>query len=63
MYLNKKQLDDILHKTFLLSWGEGRTWYDKRYTDLEMRQLEDRIKSFAIAELKKINRTKGEQNV
>lgn len=53
MYLNKKQLDHILHCTFLLSWGEGRTWYDKKYTDLEMKQLEDRIKSFAIAELKK----------
>ena len=53
MYLNKKQLDYILHCTFLLSWGEGRTWYDKKYTELEMKQLEDRIKSFAIAELKK----------
>ena len=60
MYLNKKQLDHILHCTFLLSWGEGRTWYDKKYTDLEMRQLEDRIKSFAIAELKKIDTAKGE---
>lgn len=59
MYLNKKQLDHILHCTFLLSWGEGRTWYDKKYTDLEMRQLEDRIKSFAIAELKKSTEPKG----
>ena len=53
MYLNKKQLDELLHHVILLAWTEGRTWYDKTFTTLETRQLENRIKSFALSRIKK----------
>ena len=60
MYLNKKQLDNLLHKCFLLSFGEGRAWYNKQFTSGEMSQLENRIFSFVKNELKKeIKESKG----
>lgn len=49
MYMNKKQLDNLLHRMFVITWCESRNWAGRRFTDLEMRETEDRIKTFVLS--------------
>lgn len=53
MYLNKKQMDKLLHQIFVITWCESRNWADKRLTDKEMYETENRIKSFVLNNYKK----------
>lgn len=53
MYLNKKQMNDLLHEMFVITWCESRNWAGKRLTDTEMYETENRIKSFVLNNNKK----------
>lgn len=49
MYMNKKQLNDLLHRIFLITWCESRNWAGRKFTDKEMYETEERIKTFVLA--------------
>lgn len=48
MYMNKKQIDELLHEMFVITWCESRNWAGKRLTDIEMYETENRIKTFVL---------------
>lgn len=53
MYLNKKQMNDLLHEMFVITWCESRNWATKRLTNKEMYETENRIKTFVLNNNKK----------
>ena len=49
MYMNKKQLNNLLHRIFLITWCESHNWAGRKFTDKEMYETEERIKTFVLA--------------
>lgn len=61
MYLNKKELKELLHNHFIITWCESRRWAGKKFTDLETQQTEERIFSFVVNKHKKAHPDKQKE--